>query len=100
QVQVKGIVTDQQNVPIVGATVLIKGTSVYSISGPEGYFEIEAIENPPFSLVVKFVGYRSQEVPVSKLTVPLEVVLAEDGLLEEIVVTSRRRAEAVQAVPI
>lgn len=96
----KGVIKDQQNVPIAGATVLIKGTNVYSISSEEGYFEVEAVQNPPVSLVVKFVGYKSQEVQVSELNRSLEFILAEDGLLEEIVVTSRRRSETVQAVPI
>lgn len=97
---VKGLVKDQQDVPITGATVQIKGTNVYSISDEQGHFEIMAVENPPFSVVVKFVGFKSGEVEVSELDSGLEVVLAEDGLLEEVVVTSRRRSEIVQAVPI
>ena len=97
---VRGVVKDQQDVPITGATVQVKGTHVYSISDETGRFEIGAVENPPFSLLVKFVGFKSQEVAVAQLSSDLEVVLAEDGLLEEIVVTSRRRSETVQAVPI
>ena len=95
-----GFVQDQQHLPIAGATVQIKGTSIYSISDQKGRFEIEAIQNPPLSLIFKFVGFKSEEVQVTELNGPLDVILSEDGLLAEIVVTSRRRSETAQAVPI
>lgn len=100
QDQVKGVILDQRDGPIAGATVVVKGTSDYAISGPDGSFEINAIEERPFMLVVKFVGYKAQEVQVTGQSDLLEVVLTEDGLLEEIVVTSRRRTESAQDVPI
>src|SRR5690606_31377609 len=93
-------ILDQRDGPIAGATVVVKGTSDYAISGPDGSFEINAIEERPFMLVVKFVGYKAQEVQVTGQSDLLEVVLTEDGLLEEIVVTSRRRTESAQDVPI
>jgi len=95
-----GLVQDQQHLPIAGATIQIKGTNIYSISDEKGRFEIEAIQNPPLSLIFKFVGFKSKEVQVTELDGPLDVILSEDGLLAEIVVTSRRRSETSQAVPI
>src|SRR5690606_11799584 len=96
----KGTVKDQQQIPIVGATVQIKGTGLYSVTDENGHFEIEAVQTPPLFLIFKFVGFKPEEVQVTQLSRPLEVILSEDGLLEEIVVTSRRRSETAQAVSI
>src|SRR5690606_41182071 len=40
----KGTVKDQQQIPIVGATVQIKGTGLYSVTDENGHFEIEAVQ--------------------------------------------------------
>lgn len=100
QALIKGVVKDQENVPIIGATVQVKGTQIYAISDEEGEFEIEALQNPPLSLVFKFVGFKSKEIQVTDLNAAVEVDLSEDGLLGEVVVTSRRRSETAQTVPI
>src|SRR5690606_37312106 len=86
--------------PIAGSTILLQGTNVYSVADAEGRFKIEAVKDLPFSLVFKFVGYMSKEVLISDISGPVEISLTEDSLLEEIVVTSRRRLESAQAVPI
>ncbi|HLT08968.1 MAG TPA: TonB-dependent receptor [Cyclobacteriaceae bacterium] len=100
QGSISGLVKDQQGVPIAGATIQLKGTHVYAVADENGAFEIEAVQAPPLSLIVKFVGFKSKEVRVASADDPVEILLSEDGLLEEIVVTSRRRSETAQAVPI
>lgn len=100
QAMLQGKVKDQEQIPIAGATVQIKGTGIYSVTDGKGYFEIETVQTPPLTLVFNFVGFKSKEVQVTELINPLEVILSEDGLLTEIVVTSRRRSETAQAVPI
>lgn len=97
---VEGKITTPEGLPIAGSTILVKGTNVYSVADEEGQFKIEAVKDLPFSLLIKFVGFKPQEVQVSELSGPLEISLTEDSLLDEIVVTSRRRSESVQAVPI
>lgn len=97
---VKGTITDHDGIPIAGATIVIKGTNVYTVADTDGYFSVEAVASLPFSLIVKFVGYKSREIQVTELFTPVEITLTEDSLLDEIVVTSRRRSESVQAVPI
>jgi len=101
EIKVEGLVKDGENLLSVGATIGIKGTSIYDISDERGQFSVAAPKYLPFTLVVRFLGYKTQEIQISKLPeTPLQIVLETDGLLDEILVTSRRRKEAAQDVPI
>src|SRR5690606_6139434 len=62
--------------------------------------KFNSIKNPQLYLIFKCVRFKSKEVQVTELDDPVDVILKEDGLLAEIMVTSRRRSETSQAVPI
>lgn len=83
QIPVKGVIKDQAGEPVLGANVLVKGTTNGVITDIDGKFSLTA---PPNSvLVVSFVGYKAQEVPVTGKD--LTVVLKEDTeFLDEVVV--------------
>lgn len=97
-----GVIKDDIGLPLVGASVEIKGTNAYAIADTNGQFSITTRKELPYTLLVRFLGFEPQEVLLEKLpSAPLTIVLvANAGLLNEIVVTSRRRKEAVQDVPI
>ena len=98
---IKGVIKDREGSLSEGATVGIKGTSSYDISDDKGLFSLSAPKELPFTLVIRLLGYQTQEILFSKLPeASLEITLENDGLLDEILVTSRRRKEAVQEVPI
>lgn len=98
---VKGVIKGSDGAPLAGATVIIKGTTVSAVTDINGQFSVPAPKELPFTLLINFVSYKTQEVEVYELTdEPLEVFLVEDGLLDEVVVTSRRREETAQNVPI
>ncbi|WP_288861123.1 TonB-dependent receptor [uncultured Bacteroides sp.] len=83
QISVKGTVKDQTGEPVIGANVLVKGTTNGVITDVDGKFVLSAAKGDV--LVISFVGYTSQEVPVAGKD--LNVVLKEDTeLLEEVVV--------------
>ncbi|UPK71794.1 SusC/RagA family TonB-linked outer membrane protein [Chitinophaga filiformis] len=63
-VTVTGQVTDERGMPIIGATVLVKGTRNGVTTSQNGSFKIEAKTNN--SLSISSVGYLSVELPVSK----------------------------------
>lgn len=101
QETIQGLIKDGEEAPIPGATVAIKGSSAYAVADANGQFSIKASESLPFSLVVNSVGFQSQEIEIYELPEePLEINLFTDGLLAEVVVTSRRREETAQNVPI
>ena len=98
---VTGVIKDGDGVPAVGATVAIKGTTIYAVTDASGQFSIKAQEKFPFSLQVRLIGYKAQDIEIYELSdEPLEVTLVDDSLLQEVVVTSRRREETAQNVPI
>ncbi len=97
---IQGIIKDADGQPLVGATVQIKGTSISSVADVNGQFSIRPQKELPVTLLIRSVGYKSQEIEIYELGESLEVLLTDDSLLEEIVVTSRRREEIAQNIPI
>lgn len=80
---IKGKVIDSTGEPVIGANVLVKGTTIGVISDINGNFSIEAKKNA--TLLISFIGYKSQEVKVTNAI--MEVVLADDTeMLDEVVV--------------
>lgn len=81
---VKGTVIDGSGEPLVGVSVLVKGTTTGVVSGLDGTFSI-SVRNGE-TLVFSYVGYIKQEQLVGKEK-NLKIVLQEDAKsLEEVVV--------------
>lgn len=98
---IEGTIIDNSGQPIVGATVLVKNSSIHAITDVNGYFKLVTDGKLPFTLVFSSVGYKPQELEVYEIIgEPIEIALKVDNLLSEIVVTARRRTETVQEVPI
>ncbi|MFV8327283.1 TonB-dependent receptor [Flavobacterium sp. ZS1P14] len=101
QTAVSGVVTNSQNTPLEGANVVLKGTRYSATTDASGKFTIETQEKLPYSLIVQYVGSKSKEVTITELRdTPLEITLTDDNVLVEVVITSRRRIEKAQDVPI
>lgn len=84
QITVQGVVKDQTGETVIGASVMEKGTTNGTITGIDGDFSLNM--SPNGTLVVSFVGYKTQEVQV-KGQKQLQVVLFEDAeMLDEVVV--------------
>ncbi len=79
---VKGVVNDAFGDPVTGANVVIKGTTVGTITDLDGNFTMKAPKGS--TLLITFIGYKAQEVPASA---NVRVTLAEDSeLLDDVVV--------------
>lgn len=79
-----GVVVDAANEPIIGANVLIKGTTTGTITDFDGIFTIDAAVNDV--LVISYIGMNPKEVMVGTSN-NIKVVLTEDTkTLEEVVV--------------
>ena len=98
---IKGVITGSDGTPLPGATASIKGTGTFAVADVNGEFSIAAPAMFPFTLRINSVGYKIQEIQVYEITdEPFEISLIDDSLLDEIVVTSRRRSETPQEIPI
>lgn len=89
QTQVQGTVVDELGDPVIGATVLVKGTSQGTVTDIDGVFNISAPDGS--TLVFTYVGMVTQEVKASP---GMRVVMASDSeLLEEVVVTGMQQMD-------
>lgn len=85
--KVMGLVKDEQGNPIIGASVLLKGTSTGTITDFDGLFDL-AIPGKNETLLVTYIGYIPQEVSVNDRS-SMAIVLKEDTkTLDEVVVTA------------
>lgn len=101
QSPITGIIKRSNGSPVPRATVKIRGTNIAVSADDNGVFSINSKQELPFYLQVSSVGYKAQDFQILKLQdAPFELVLVEDALLDQIVVTSRRRSEVLQNVPI
>ena len=82
---ISGTVTDENGVPLPGATVLVEGTSTGVSTDFDGNYSIDASSGD--TLVFSFVGYASQSIVVGS-SATVNAVLTPDTALEEVVVTS------------
>jgi len=98
---ITGVVRGANNSTIPGATISVRGTTIATTSDANGAFSIDAKQQPPFYIRISYVGYKPQDFQILKLQdTPIELTLVEDTQLDEILVTSRRRSEVLQDVPI
>lgn len=79
-----GVVTDTTGETVIGASVVVKGTTNGTITGLDGDFSLSGVTKGSI-LVVSFVGYQNTEVKWNGQ--PLTIVLKEDTkVLDEVVV--------------
>ena len=98
---VEGVIKDSHNEPIVGATVVVKGTQTYAVTDVDGKFSLNPPKTLPFTITVSSTGFGHKEVQFYELLEePFEIILMDANVLNEVVVTARRRNETVQEVPI
>ena len=85
QSKVTGTVVDATGEPVIGASVMVKGTSTGAVTDINGNFTINQVPSNG-SIVVSYVGYRTQTIPVAGKQ-NFSVTLEEDKqLLDEVVV--------------
>lgn len=83
QITVNGIVKDTTGEPVIGANVLVKGTTNGTITDFDGNFQLMA--NKGDIIVISFIGFTSQELPATAEL--MNVVLKDDSeMLSEVVV--------------
>lgn len=89
QTTISGIVVDETNEPLPGASVVVKGTSNGTSTDFDGKFMLNVTSNTG-TLVITFVGYKTKEVSFSKTGNLGSIVLSEDAnSLDEIVIVGK-----------
>lgn len=96
---IKGNIADASNAPLIGVTIIEKGSNNGTVSDLDGNYSINA--NPNGILIVSYVGYKTQEIDISKRNT-INIVLLEDSkVLNDVVVVgygTQKRKELTSAV--
>lgn len=80
------VISAEDNEPVVGASVLVKGTSVGSITDIDGNFTITGVPSSAKTLVISYVGMKTQEVAIKS---NVKVTLVPDAeVLEDVIVVA------------
>ncbi|NNE69322.1 MAG: TonB-dependent receptor, partial [Rhodothermales bacterium] len=80
---ISGTVTDDSGVALSGASVVVKGTTMGTVTDTRGVFAVNYTGAYPVTLAISFIGFRTQEVEldaaVSNLRIQLEEEIAFGG---------------------
>ena len=92
QTLIKGEILDASTKdPLIGASILIQGTTSGTITDYDGLFEIKTNESPPFTLIVSYTGFETKEVEVTDLKGPIQIELSEGVFVTDIVEVKGQR---------
>ena len=85
QKSISGSVFDKSGEPIIGASILVKGTAIGTVTDFDGKFTLKNVPQDAI-LIFRYVGMRTQEVPVKDKT-SFRIVLEDDAIdIDEVVV--------------
>ena len=86
---VKGVVTSSEDgLPVVGASVLVSGTTMGSITDVDGKFSISKVPSSAETLTISYVGMRTKVVAITSEV--MQIILDSDSkILDEVVVTAQ-----------
>lgn len=91
-----------KNELLFGANVVLKGTTLGATTDEKGYFEIAVDDTTTNNiLIITYLGYEDKELEIKEWNKELKIgVIEGNSNLDEIIVTSRRRNEEAQDIPI
>lgn len=80
QTRIEGLITDESREPLPGANIFLQDSYDGATSGADGSFSFSTVETGEKTIIVRFVGYREQSVPVllTGTTLQLRVMLEEE----------------------
>ncbi|MBN1144790.1 MAG: TonB-dependent receptor [Bacteroidales bacterium] len=102
QQQISGAVIDEFGNPLIGATIRVNGTNTGTVTDAEGKFSV-SVPGPDAVLIVTFIGYLEQEVPVAGQTQISVTMVPDIESLQEIVVVgygTQKRTTVTGAVSV
>ena len=103
QTTISGTVKDgTTGTTLAGVNIIVKGRVIGTITNSEGQFNLKVSQEPPFTLVFSFIGFKSQEIEVTNPnTTNLDVSMEEQSLLgQDIVISASRVEESILASPV
>jgi TonB-linked SusC/RagA family outer membrane protein len=100
-IQVKGIVLDESDQPLTGATIVVEGTTNGTVADIDGNFAIDCPKGGTLS--ISFMGYKGQQVIVTsadrlKITLEEDVVALEEAIIVAVGYGTMRKSDVTGAI--
>jgi TonB-linked SusC/RagA family outer membrane protein len=87
QFTASGVIVDSDGLSVIGASILVQGTTTGTVSDLDGRFSVN-IPTDAATLIISYTGYETQEVAVTAANPTVDLVLRESpNILEQVVVT-------------
>jgi len=92
---INGKITDKETGEgLIGASVVIKGTTIGSVTDIDGNFEFKTNREPPFTVVISFIGYLTFEQTINNFNEPLKIKMGTDHvMMDEVQIVGSRISE-------
>lgn len=103
QISISGVVVDAATgQPLAGANVIVRGTIVGVATNAEGEFTLNINNDPPVTIAISIIGYRSTEIEITEENVnDLRIELSEETILgNDVVVSASRVEESILEAPV
>jgi iron complex outermembrane recepter protein len=102
QTSISGTITDANTKePLIGVSIQVKGKIIGTVTDVKGEFSLNTSTPLPFSVVVSYVGFESQDIQVTSNNTNLVIKLEEQSILgQEVVVAASRVEESVMKSPV
>ena len=85
-----GMVVDQEQTPLIGASLIWQGTTIGVTTDEEGYFNMDKIDATNM-LVVNYVGYQSDTLEITDEDTEILIILSLGVEMEEVEITAKQR---------
>ena len=102
QVTVKGVIIDDETRErLVGATIILKETTIGTVTNANGEFEL-AVEAPiPFTIIISYMGYVSQELAIDSPGHELIISLTPEAYrIDDVMIKGSRLSEKQKESPL
>lgn len=86
---INGRVTSDDGSPVPGANVVLKGTSIGTVTDADGNFRLSGVPASGGTLVISFIGFQTQEVQIGNQAVINVTMVPDIAQLGEVVVTAQ-----------
>ncbi len=87
--------------PLIGANVIVKGTTIGTVTDFDGLFELKVKDDLPTTLVISYLGYTDAELEVSSADERLMVKMKENVIVTDVVeVKGQRISDKQKAAPL
>lgn len=101
QINTTGLIKDKNGMSLPGTNIAVIGENIGTISDADGKFQLVANKELPFEIEISSVGFISQKIRITKNNQVVNLVLIEEeNLLNEIVVSASRTPERIIESPV